>query len=85
MIGLQPKYVLFDSWYSSESILNWVDQAKWLFVTQLRKNRLLDAVPVNTDRCPYWVKVGKLQKVRCATHARRDAKLESSGMENGTW
>ena len=85
MIGLQPKYVLFDSWYSSESILNWVDQTGWLFVTQLRKNRLLDAVPVKVDRRPYWVKVGKLQKVRCATHARRDAKLGWSGMENGTW
>jgi hypothetical protein len=74
MIGLQPKYVLFDSWYSSESILNWVDQAKWLFVTQLRKNRLLDAVPVKIDRRPYWVKVGKLQKVRCETRVVRHGK-----------
>jgi putative transposase len=74
MIGLQPKYVLFDSWYSSESILNWVDQAGWLFVTQLRKNRLLDAVPVKVDRRPYWVKVGKLQKVRCETRVVRHGK-----------
>ena len=74
MIGLQPKYVLFDSWYSSGSILNWVDQAKWLFVTQLRKNRLLDAVPVNTDRRPYWVKVGALNKVRCAARVVRHGK-----------
>jgi putative transposase len=74
MIGLQPKYVLFDSWYSSESILNWVDQAKCLFVTQLRKNRLLDAVPVNSDRRPYWVKVGTLNKVRCAARVVRHGK-----------
>jgi putative transposase len=71
---VQPKYVLFDSWYSSESILNWVDQAGWLFVTQLRKNRLLDAVPVKVDRRPYWVKVGKLQKVRCETRVVRHGK-----------
>jgi putative transposase len=74
MIGLQPKYTLFDSWYSSESILNWVDQAGWLFVTQLRKNRLLDGVPVKVDRRPYWVKVGKLQKVRCETRVIRHGK-----------
>ena len=74
MIGLQPKYVLFDSWYSAESILNWVDQTGWLFVTQLRKNRLLDAVPVKVDRRPYWVKVGKLQKVRCETRVIRHGK-----------
>jgi putative transposase len=74
MIRLQPKYVLFDSWYSSESILNWVDQTGWLFVTQLRKNRLLDAVPVKVDRRPYWVKVGKLQKVRCETRVVRHGK-----------
>ena len=40
-MGLQPKYVLFDAWYSAQSILNWVDQAGWLYVTQLRKNRFL--------------------------------------------
>lgn len=74
MIGLQPKYVLFDSWYSAESILNWVDQTGWLFVTQLRKNRLLDGVPVKVDRRPYWVKVGKLQKVRCETRVVRHGK-----------
>jgi hypothetical protein len=89
MIGLRPKYVLFDSWYSSESILNWVDQTGWLFVTQLRKNRLLDAVPVKVDRRPYWVKVGKLQKVHCETrvvrHGKRylvsnDLSLDRAGM-----
>ena len=26
-MGLQPKYVLFDAWYSAERILNWVGQA----------------------------------------------------------
>ncbi len=63
-IGLQPKVVLFDAWYGSESILNYLEGATWKFVTRLRKNRLLNNVSVSSDRRVYWVKVGRLQKMR---------------------
>lgn len=74
LMGLQPKFVLFDAWYSAQSILNWVDHSGWLFVTQLRKNRLLDGVPVSSDRRVYWVKVGFLSKMQCATRVIRHGK-----------
>ena len=63
-LGLQPKYVLFDAWYGAESILNYLEGAAWKFVTRLRNNRLLDKVQVSKDRRVYWVKVGRLEKMR---------------------
>lgn len=63
-LGLKPKYVLFDAWYGAESILNYLEGAAWKFVTRLRSNRLLNKVQVSKDRRVYWVKVGRLQKMR---------------------
>jgi putative transposase len=40
--GLCPKYVLFDSWYTSKSILNLVDELGWQYVARIKSNRLLD-------------------------------------------
>ena len=40
-LGIAPKYVLFDAWYTAESILNYLEGAAWKFVTRLRKNRFL--------------------------------------------
>lgn len=62
-LGLAPKYVLFDAWYTAESILNYLERAAWKFVTRLRDNRLLNNVRVSKDRRVYWVKVGRLQKM----------------------
>jgi putative transposase len=63
-LGLHPKAVLFDAWYAAESILNYLEGVAWKFVTRLRKNRLLNNVSVSSDRRVYWVKVGRLQKMR---------------------
>jgi len=43
-------------------------------VTQLRKNRHLDARPLKFDRRPYWVKVGKLNQLASAVLVVRHAK-----------
>jgi len=40
--GLCPKYVMFDSWYTSKSILNMVDELGWKYVARIKSNRLLN-------------------------------------------
>lgn len=38
-LGLQPDYVLMDSWYSANRLLNQIAGYSWHFVTRLKKNR----------------------------------------------
>lgn len=38
-LGLQPEYVLMDSWYSAKSLLKQIRAYRWHFVTRLKKNR----------------------------------------------
>ena len=40
--GLQPRYVLFDSWYASLQNLKAVRAQGWSWLTQLRSNRLVN-------------------------------------------
>jgi hypothetical protein len=40
--GLQPEYVLFDSWYASQRILNRLADLTWRYVARIKSNRLLD-------------------------------------------
>jgi len=46
--GLQPAYVLFDSWYAAAQILNLLDRWGWQYVTRLKSNRQLDRKAVRT-------------------------------------
>ena len=46
--GLQPAYVLFDSWYAAAQILNLLDRWGWQYVTRLKSNRKLDKITVRT-------------------------------------
>jgi hypothetical protein len=39
--GMSPKYVLFDSWYTSRGILNLLDELGWRYVARIKSNRLL--------------------------------------------
>lgn len=39
--GICPKYVLFDSWYTSKSILNLLSELSWKYVARIKSNRLL--------------------------------------------
>lgn len=38
-LGLQPDYVLMDSWYSAKRLLKQMRSYEWHFVTRLKKNR----------------------------------------------
>ena len=38
-LGLQPDYVLMDSWYSASQLLQQIDGYSWHFITRLKKNR----------------------------------------------
>jgi hypothetical protein len=40
--GIDPKYVLFDSWYTSRALLNLIEELKWKYVARIKSNRLLD-------------------------------------------
>jgi hypothetical protein len=60
-LGFKPEYVLFDSWYASQSILEWLYQATWALVTRLKRNRVLGSTQLKTDKRPYFSKVGKLR------------------------
>ena len=60
-LGIKPKYVAFDSWYTAEKIFRTIKKCNWKFVTRLKSNRKLDNVPVKKIyRHPYWLKTGKL-------------------------
>jgi len=41
---ISPEYVLFDSWYASSRILDHLNSLGWKFVTQLKKNRLINGI-----------------------------------------
>ncbi|MEW6610422.1 MAG: transposase [Patescibacteria group bacterium] len=58
-LQLQPKYVVFDSWYASKDILKRLNRWGWTFVCQLKKNRLLNGVQLQrVHRNPYWMERG---------------------------
>lgn len=60
-LGIKPKYVAFDSWYTATAVFEKINDFGWTFATQLKKNRKLDGVPVReVYRNPYWIKQGKL-------------------------
>jgi putative transposase len=40
--GICPKYVLFDSWYTSKGILNLLSESGWKYVARIKSNRLLE-------------------------------------------
>lgn len=46
--GLQPAYVLCDSWYAAAQILNVLDSWGWSYVTRLKSNRKFDAASLRT-------------------------------------
>lgn len=43
--GVQPKYVLFHSWYAARAIFNLLSEVGWKYVSRLRSNRLLGRAP----------------------------------------
>ncbi len=62
--GVTPMYVLFDAWYSAESLLNLVDEFGWHYGTRVKKNRLFNGVRIDqTFRHFYGRKTGKLKRI----------------------
>ena len=43
--GLNPYYVLFDSWYASVNNLKLLDKQEFKWITQLPKNRIVSTTP----------------------------------------
>lgn len=74
-LGIKPKFVCFDSWYTAARVFNKIEKCKWIFVTRLKKNRKLDGIPVrDVYRNPYWQKQGKLVggiKVLVVRHGKK--------------
>ncbi len=59
ILQLQPKYVVFDSWYTSQKILKRLQYYRWTFYSQLKKNRLFNGGSVSTWRpTRYWTERG---------------------------
>jgi putative transposase len=75
-LNIQPKAWLFDSFYSAENILDFLNKNKQKFYSQLPKNRLLDfkhLKEINSGR-PYWTKVGLIKgkiKVQVVKNRRK--------------
>lgn len=62
--GLSPDFVLFDSWYSSKSILHLLDDMKWKYICRAKRNRLFEGVKVGKRfRHRFGREIGKLRGV----------------------
>lgn len=45
--GLQPNYVLFDSWYAARALFNLLGELGWKYVARIKSNRLLSGERLN--------------------------------------
>jgi putative transposase len=73
--GLQPAYVLFDSWYAAAQILNLLDGWGWQYVTRLKSNRKLDGGPLrSTWPHRYGQARGKLRGVEPSVLVVKDGR-----------
>jgi putative transposase len=63
ILGIKPKAVLFDAFYSSEKVLKYLIKQKLIFCSQLPKNRLFNhkQLRLNNKGRPYWVEIGKIK------------------------
>lgn len=96
-LRLSPDYVLFDSFYASGTILARLKKYRWKWVSQLKKNRIVDGIQVQRfKRNPYWLHRGFLTNgcevtvVKYGTRyfATNDHTLDSAGirsMYKGRW
>lgn len=59
ILKIKPKYVTFDSWYSSKKILQRLQKYGWTFYTQIKKNRKFNGAQVQRrHKNPYWLETG---------------------------
>jgi SRSO17 transposase len=73
--GLQPKYVLFDSWYAARAIFNLLAAVGWKYVSRIKSNRLLDDEPLKQKwRQRYGQARGHLKRVDEEVKVIKDGK-----------
>jgi putative transposase len=73
--GLCPKYVLFDSWYTSKGILNLLDELGWKYVARIKSNRLLDSQRLSKKwRHRFGQACGHLKRVMAEVQVIKDGK-----------
>lgn len=62
--GISPTFVLFDSWYSANELLNLIDSFGWQYIGGVKRNRLLDEVRIDKlFHHRFGRKTGSLRKV----------------------
>jgi len=73
--GVQPKYVLFDSWYAARAIFNLLDELGWKYVSRIKSNRLLNEEPLK-QKWPhrYGQACGHLRRVDQEVKVIKDGK-----------
>ncbi len=85
-LGIEPEYVLFDSWYASTKVLSFIREQGWHFVTRLRKNRSLNGKQLrHLRRCPYWSALGQLKGEISVVVYRRGNKFYASSDLDLDW
>src|ERR1044071_2611343 len=73
--GLCPKYVLFDSWYTSKSILNLLEELGWKYVARIKSNRLLEGEQIRWKwRQRFGQATGYLKEVMSEVRIIKDGK-----------
>lgn len=59
ILCLRPQYVTFDSWYASKKILKRLRKYRWIFYSQLKKNRIFNGMQVGQyGHTRYWTDQG---------------------------
>ncbi len=75
ILKIKPKYVAFDSWYSSKKILQVMQKYGWTFYTQIKKNRKFNGAQVKWNhKNPYWIEAGIIDnnfKVLAVRHGKK--------------
>ncbi len=62
--GVKPLYVLFDSWYSCNKLLNLLDSFGWRYIGRAKVNRVLEKVTIGKAfHHRFGRKIGNLRKV----------------------
>lgn len=62
--GVKPVYVLFDSWYSANKLLNLLDGFGWHYIGRAKVNRVLDKVKIGCAfRHRFGRRIGSLRRV----------------------
>lgn len=62
-LGINPKYICFDSAYSSKSLLNMLNSFEWTYFTQLSSIRVFNGKQLKMHRFQPYVEQGKLKGV----------------------